>query len=79
VGGGKGLWARVLNGGEGVLLGGDNSRELLRVGKREGSAMVHSDLDGRARRGRAATGERSAAFEPGRRKMGKAGDGRDTR
>jgi hypothetical protein len=37
VGGGKGLWVRVLNGEEGVLVGGDNSRELLRVGKREGS------------------------------------------
>jgi hypothetical protein len=51
VGCGKGLRARVLSGGEGVSVGGDNSRELMRVGKREGSAMVHSNLDGRARRG----------------------------
>jgi hypothetical protein len=40
VGGGKGLRARVLNGGEGVPVDGDNSRELLWVGKREGSAMA---------------------------------------
>jgi hypothetical protein len=51
VGGGKGLRARVLNDGEGVLVGGNNSRELLWIGKREGSAMARSDLDGRAQRG----------------------------
>jgi hypothetical protein len=67
VDGGKGLRARVLNGGEGVPVGGDNSRELLQVGKREGSVTEWSDLDGRARWGRATRGgeKRSTSFEPG--------------
>jgi hypothetical protein len=55
VGGGKGLRTRVLNRGEGVPVGGDNSRELLRVGKREGCVMGMSGEGG----------ERSAVFEPG--------------
>jgi hypothetical protein len=77
VDGGKGLRARVLNGGDGILVGGDNSRELMQLRKREGSAMAHSDLDRRARRGRAVRGvKRSMAFEPGRRKWGKTGAGR---
>jgi hypothetical protein len=39
VGGGKGLRARVLNYSEGIAVGGDDSRELLCVGKREGGPM----------------------------------------
>jgi hypothetical protein len=41
-GGRKGLQAVVLNGGEGVPVGGDNSEELLWVGKWEGSERSRS-------------------------------------
>jgi hypothetical protein len=44
----KRLWTAVLNGGEGVPMGGNNSEELLLVGQREGSERSgsHQRLSG---------------------------------
>jgi hypothetical protein len=69
VGGGKGLRARVPNSGEGVPVDGDNSKELLRVGKREGSVMAHSAAfeSGPRKWGKQSPG---AAHAKGRRERG---------